>query len=122
MVKLLARATSRTPIRAPQNRSSRSDSLAPAHGLAGGGQGPFPREGVGDGETLQHETVSQSPGPPLQDPPTSPPPLWMGAPWGDDGGPIGARAARASSGDQHSAGDREIRRAHVSTPVTVKSP
>ena len=38
-------------MRAPQNRSSRSDSLAPAHGRAGGGQGPFPREGVGDGET-----------------------------------------------------------------------
>ena len=92
-MKLLARATSRTPIRAPQNRSSRSDSLAPAHGRAGGGQGPFPREGVGDGDTLQHETVSQSPGPPLKDPPTSPPHLWMGAPWGDDGGPNGARAA-----------------------------
>ena len=92
-MKLLARVTSRTPIRTPQNRSSRSDSLAPANGRAGGGQGPFPREGVGDGETLQHETVSPSPGPPLKDPPTSPPHPWMGAPWGDDGGPIGARAA-----------------------------
>jgi len=37
--------------------------------------------------------VSQSPGPPLKDPPTSPPHLWMGAPWGDDGGSHGARAA-----------------------------
>lgn len=42
---------------------------------------------------MQHETVSQSPGPPLKDPPTSPPHLWMGAPWGDCGGPNGARAA-----------------------------
>ena len=92
-MKLLARVISRTPIRAPQNRSSRSDSLAPAHGRAGGGQGPFPREGVGDGDTLQHETVSQSPGPPLKDPPTSPPHLWMGAPWGECGGSDGARAA-----------------------------
>ena len=42
---------------------------------------------------MQHETVSQSPGPPLKDPPTSPPHLWMGAPWGDCGGSFGARAA-----------------------------
>jgi hypothetical protein len=50
------------------------------------------------GNPTQTEAVSPSPGPPLKDPPTSPPHRGMGAPWGDDGGPMGAGAALSSSG------------------------
>ena len=39
------------------------------------------------------EAVSQFPGPPLEDPPTSPPRQSTGAPWGERGGTTGARAA-----------------------------
>ena len=39
------------------------------------------------------EAVSQFPGPPLEDPPTSPPHKLTGAPWGERGGTTGARAA-----------------------------
>src|SRR3990167_3448175 len=80
---------------------------------AGGGWAWALPSGRGGGWAfpLQHETVSQSPGPPLKDPPTSPPHLWMGAPWGEWGGSDGARAARTSSGDQRSAGGRGNRAA-----------
>jgi hypothetical protein len=39
------------------------------------------------------EAVSRFPGPPLEDPPTSPPRNSTGAPWGERGGTTGARAA-----------------------------
>jgi hypothetical protein len=39
------------------------------------------------------EAVSRFPGPPLEDPPTSPPHKLTGAPWGERGGTTGARAA-----------------------------
>lgn len=39
------------------------------------------------------EAVSRFPGPPLEDPPTSPPHWLTGAPWGERGGTTGARAA-----------------------------
>jgi hypothetical protein len=39
------------------------------------------------------EAVSRFPGPPLEDPPTSPPHELTGAPWGERGGTTGARAA-----------------------------
>ena len=42
---------------------------------------------------LAAEAVSQFPGPPLEDPPTSPPHKLTGAPWGEHGGTTGARAA-----------------------------
>jgi len=44
------------------------------------------------------EAVSRFPGPPLEDPPTSPPHPWMGAPWGERGGTTGARAASTAGG------------------------
>jgi hypothetical protein len=44
------------------------------------------------------EAVRRFPGPPLEDPPTSPPHPWMGAPWGERGGlprrRLPARAAK----------------------------
>jgi len=39
------------------------------------------------------EAVRRLPGPPLEDPPTSPPRNSTGAPWGERGGTTGARAA-----------------------------
>jgi len=39
------------------------------------------------------EAVRRFPGPPLEDPPTSPPHKLTGAPWGERGGTTGARAA-----------------------------
>jgi hypothetical protein len=42
---------------------------------------------------LAAEAVSQFPGPPLEDPPTSPPRKSTGALWGERGGTTGARAA-----------------------------
>jgi hypothetical protein len=39
------------------------------------------------------EAVSRFPGPPLEDPPTSPPRNSTGAPWGERGGTTGARVA-----------------------------
>ena len=43
--------------------------------------------------SIAAEAVSQFPGPPLEDPPTSPPHWLTGAPWGERGGTTGARAA-----------------------------
>src|SRR5258707_1776124 len=63
---------------------------------AGGGWAwPLPsREGVGDGWcSSAAEAVSQFPGPPLEDPPTSPPREIDGGLWGERGGTSGARAA-----------------------------
>ena len=63
----------------PLHCSFCSDFLVPAHGRARGGLavGNFAlpsREGVGDGSGCSAaEAVSQFPGPPLEDPPTSPP-------------------------------------------------
>jgi hypothetical protein len=42
--------------------------------------------------------VSRLPGPPLEDPPTSPPRPGMGGLWGDRGGTPGARAATTAGG------------------------
>ena len=55
--------------------------LAPAHGRAGGGHGPFPHGkgwGMG-GLSPAAEAVRRFPGPPLVDPPTSPPRRRTGA-------------------------------------------
>jgi hypothetical protein len=76
---------------------ARTPSLPPTGGR-GVGMAPSLGKGWGMGNPTQTEAVSPSPGPPLKDPPTSPPHRGMGAPWGDDGGPMGAGAALSSSG------------------------
>ena len=54
-------------------------------------------KGSGDGWCFSAaEAVRQLPGPPLEDPPTSPPHEGRGRSWGERGGSPGARAARGS--------------------------
>ncbi len=99
MANLLARTISRAPswcslklillLGLPRSRPRAGG------GWAGCWMTPLPsREGVGDGwGSTAAEAVSRLPGPPLEDPPTSPPHPGWGRSWGERGGTTGARAA-----------------------------
>jgi hypothetical protein len=58
--------------------------------------------------SISSQAVSRLPGPPLEDPPTSPPHLGRGRGWGERGGTTGARAAS------------QTRRRSVATGVTAR--
>jgi len=72
---------------------ARTSSLPPTGGRGVGMAPSLTGRGWGWVGLLAAEAVSQFPGPPLEDPPTSPPHWLTGAPWGERGGTTGARAA-----------------------------
>ena len=82
----------RQPVRWPAPLA-RTSSLPPTGGRGVGMAPSLTGRGWGWVVSFAAEAVSRFPGPPLEDPPTSPPHGLTGAPWGERGGTTGARAA-----------------------------